>query len=94
MTVYQEEKEDLLLLTEVNQMGSWELRSTTTSAGRRMNLQSYIVHACNLIGEKRYWWDLNILEDPCVGCEKHPPMKIMTLWKLHNFDYIQNGGDR
>ena len=81
-------KDDNLLMRE----GVWELRTITSYAEH--NLHSYIVHECPLVSTPYYWWHLDNIDKTCYECKKHPPTDIMGLWKLHNFDYIQAGGDK
>ena len=73
--------------------GPWELCKANRIAEHRIGLHSYIVHVCNRLVGKRYWWAHSGIDRLCEGCDRPPPDKIMTLWKLHNFDYIQNGWD-
>lgn len=50
-------------------------------------LQSYIAHRCE--GGTWCWWDPKYINERCSGCEGLPPEDIMALWKLHNWDWIQ-----
>ncbi len=78
--------------------GPWELRSTTQSSRmlRMTNLHSYIAHRCPYAPEDEYkwsyWWLPASFHGPCGNCHEYPPEKLETLWKLHNFDFIQERG--
>ena len=82
-----------LLLRE----GPWALWSTGALSGRVGGLlHSYIVHGCaefNFGDGNSFWWSLLTIDRACAGCQKYPANAVMTLWKLHNWDYIQSGGD-
>ena len=81
--------EDTVLMED----GPWRLVRHDTRTGQppRSMLNSYIEHQCHVYKEKRYWYALQLIEQMCDGCRKHPPEEIMGLWKLHNMDYIQRG---
>jgi hypothetical protein len=69
--------------------GAWELKflDAKTSA-----LKSYIRHNCpEDHGAPSYWYGLTKIDDPCKHCREYPNADIMTVWKLHNWDYIQGG---
>jgi hypothetical protein len=90
MNKYVNSKEDVLLLRE----STWELRSCSSSI--RMGLHSYIVHRCPSLADTgcsglRYWWNLPVVGRKCDGCHRVPPDDLLTLWQLHNWDYIQKG---
>jgi hypothetical protein len=72
--------------------GDWELRRVAP-VPHILNLHSYIAHKCSIGASDAYfWWSLNLVEEACFGCSERPPPNLMGVWKLHNFDYIQNGG--
>ena len=73
---------DQLLMTD----GCWELRKISPDT---KILHSYIAHDC--LGNTYYWWHLANIAVICPGCDQYPPQDMMTVWKLHNFDYIQSG---
>ena len=74
----------------LHKVDNWEIRTTNESAKPLYGLHSYIAHYCPVLKTCRYWWALP-LAGRCVGCNYPPPEDVLGLWKLHNFDYIQNG---
>ena len=84
-----DETDGVLLMRE----GSWELRSAQFVADDALN--SYIVHECPVLDRRysgrRYWWSRPVHGRKCDGCHGTPPDNVMTVWTLHNFDYIQGG---
>ena len=82
-------EKDVLLMRE----STWELRSCSSPPSRHIGLHSYIVHKCPSLatGYLRFWWNLPVVGRKCDGCHRVPPDDLLTLWQLHNFDYIQSG---
>ena len=55
-------------------------------------LKSYIKHPCPKdFNAVYYWYALSRIDEPCKQCHEYPNQDIMTVWKLHNWDYIQGG---
>ncbi len=78
------------------QEGTWALWSTGDLSGKVNLLHSYIVHGCaefNYGDGNSFWWSMLTIDRQCASCQKYPATAVMTLWKLHNWDYIQSGGD-
>jgi hypothetical protein len=79
-------KEEELLMKE----DCWELRATTEYARRlHPSLFSYIAHHCPIAEAWRYWWMPIAIDTMCAECSETPPSDMLGLWKLHNFNYIQ-----
>ncbi len=84
--------EEIVLMQE----GPWQLMTTADLESHEPNLHSWIVHHCPNRESREYgncWWNLSIINRSCDGCDEYPPTGIMGLWKLHNFDYIQQGSE-
>lgn len=70
--------------------GPWELKFYDA---KNSNLMSYIKHLCPKgrgMGLS-YWYALDRIDKPCAHCHEYPNADIMTVWKLHNWEYIQRG---
>lgn len=73
----------------------WDLVSTNDGLVRRYNLNSYIVHKCPQADDRlQYWWSMDLINTVCYNCHEYPPDHVMGLWKLHNWEYVQNDGHR
>jgi hypothetical protein len=74
---------------------NWRLIRSGSDVIRRYNLYSYIMHACHPPEEpitRQFWWSLDLINTKCRSCHEYPPDEMMGLWKMHNWEYIQNGG--